>query len=443
VVVIRECLAGWHDQVLFDSLTGFGYRLRQGAGGKVLRTWIVQYRRAGASRRMLIGSAEVVTADQARAKAKKVLAAVVLGDDPQAEKAERRTKDRVTMRAVVDEYIADKASDWRAQTQHGVALYLTGPYFRTLHGMAVDKITRRDVASRLVAIKREHSPIVAAAARAKLSAFFVWCLRQGLTEHNPVNGTEQPKRTASRDRVLSDDELATIWRSCNNGDHGKIVRMMILTGCRRNEIGGMRWSEIAPDKSTWTLPAVRSKNKRALTLPVLPMMRQILDTVPQMASRDQLFGQRSEKGFAGWDKGKQSIDEGSGVTGWRRHDLRRTVATRMCDIGIAPHVVEQILNHRSGHRAGMGGVYNRSPYEREVRNTLAMWERYIGLVIDRDLYAEHQAFLARGDEQAREKASKAFRDAIAAGGGHWEDHIRTLVEGGERKVLNFQPQTAS
>ena len=392
-------LAGKKDAIYFDdSLTGFGYRMRQGAGGKVSRSWIAQYRRAGASRRMLIGSAEVVTADQARAKAKKVLAAVALGDDPQAEKAERRTKDQVTMRAVVNEYIADRTSDWRAQTRHGVTLYLTGPYFRTLHGMAVDKITRRDVASRLIAIKREHSPIVAAAARAKLSAFFVWCLRQGLTEHNPVIGTEQPKRTASRDRVLSDDELATIWRSCNDGDHGKIVRMMILTGCRRNEIGGMCWSEIAPDKSTWTLPAVRSKNKRALTLPVLPMMREILDTVPQMVSRDQLFGQRSEKGFAGWDKGKQSIDKGSGVTGWRRHDLRRTVATRMADIGIAPHIIEAVLGHHGGFRAGIAGVYNRSPYEREVRAALATWH----------------------------------------------DHLRAIIAGGERRVLNFQPQqTAS
>ena len=386
-------LAGKKDAIYFDdSLTGFGYRMRQGAGGKVSRSWIAQYRRAGASRRMLIGSAEVVTADQARAKAKKVLAAVALGDDPQAEKAERRTKDQVTMRAVVNEYIADRTSDWRAQTRHGVTLYLTGPYFRTLHGMAVDKITRRDVASRLVAIKREHSPIVAAAARAKLSAFFVWCLRQGLTEHNPVIGTEQPKRTASRDRVLSDDELATIWRSCNDGDHGKIVRMMILTGCRRNEIGGMCWSEIAPDKSTWTLPAVRSKNKRALTLPVLPMMREILDTVPQMVSRDQLFGQRSEKGFAGWDKGKQSIDEGSGVTGWRRHDLRRTVATRMADIGIAPHIIEATLNHYSGHRAGVAGVYNKSSYQREIRAALAQWH----------------------------------------------DHVRSIVTGGERKIVPFQ-----
>ena len=386
-------LAGKKDAIYFDdSLTGFGYRMRQGAGGKVSRSWIAQYRRAGASRRMLIGLAEVVTADQARAKAKKVLAAVALGDDPQAEKAERRTKDQVTMRAVVNEYIADRTSDWRAQTRHGVTLYLTGPYFRTLHGMAVDKITRRDVASRLIAIKREHSPIVAAAARAKLSAFFVWCLRQGLTEHNPVIGTEQPKRTASRDRVLSDDELATIWRSCNDGDHGKIVRMMILTGCRRNEIGGMCWSEIAPDKSTWTLPAVRSKNKRALTLPVLPMMREILDTVPQMASRDQLFGQRSEKGFAGWDKGKQSIDEGSGVAGWRRHDLRRTVATRMADIGIAPHIIEAVLGHHGGFRAGVAGVYNKSSYQREIRAALAQWH----------------------------------------------DHVRSIVTGGERKIVPFQ-----
>jgi integrase len=263
--------------------------------------------------------------------------------------------------------------------------------------MAVDKITRRDVASRLVAIKREHSSIVAAAARAKLSAFFVWCLRQGLTEHNPVIGTEQPKRTASRDRVLSDDELATIWCSCNDGDHGKIVRMMILTGCRRNEIGGMRWGEFPSDKSTWTLPSERSKNKRPLTLPVLPMMRDILDTVPQMANRDQLFGQRSEKGFAGWDKGKQSIDEGSGVTGWRRHDLRRTVATRMADIGVQPHIIEAVLGHYSGHRAGVAGVYNRSPYEREVRAALAQWH----------------------------------------------DHLRTIIEGGERKVMPYAPASAS
>jgi integrase len=386
------------DVIHFDSdLRGFGLRLRRGADGRTMRSWVCQFRRAGASRRYLIGSADVLTADQARAKAKKVLAAIALGDDPQADKAERRAKDRLTMRAVVDEFIADKAPDWRAQTQHGVALYLTGPYFRTLHGMAVDKIGRRDVASRLVVIKREHSAIVAAAARAKLSAFFTWCMRQGLCETNPVVGTEQPKRVASRERVLSDNELAAVWRSCNDGDHGKIVRMMILTGCRRNEIGGMRWGEFAPDGTFWTLPAERSKNKRPLGLPVLPMMRAILDTVPRMATRDQLFGQRSEKGFAGWDKLKQSLDKGSGVTGWRLHDLRRSVASKMGDLGIMPHVIEAVLGHHGGFRSGVAGVYNKSAYEREMRAALVLWA----------------------------------------------DHVHTLVEGTERKVLSFPPPPAA
>jgi Arm DNA-binding domain len=162
-------LDGKRDAIFFDNtLTGFGYRMRQGAGGKVLRSWIAQYRRAGASRRMLIGSADVINAEQARAKAKKVLAAVALGDDPQADKAERRDKDRVTLRAIVDEYLADKEPEWRAQTRRDNRRYLTaGPYFGALHGMAIDKITRRDVASRIIAIKRDHGPIVAAAARAK------------------------------------------------------------------------------------------------------------------------------------------------------------------------------------------------------------------------------------------------------------------------------------
>jgi integrase len=114
-------------------------------------------------------------------------------------------------------------------------------------------------------------------------------------------------------------------------------------------------------------------------------------------SSRKLFGQRSEKGFAGWDKGKQSIDEGSGVTGWRRHDLRRTVATRMADIGVQPHIIEAVLGHYSGHRAGVAGVYNRSPYEREIKAALATWH----------------------------------------------DHLRAIIAGGDRRVLNFQPQPAT
>jgi integrase len=400
IVAALTLPAGKKDVIHFDdTLTGFGYRLRKGAGGKVLRSWVAQYRRAGASRRMLIGGGEL-TAEQARGKARKVLAKVSLGEDPQADKVARRTKDQVTMRAIVEQYLADRASNWRAPTLRDNRRYLTAaPYFGPLHSMAVDKIGRRDVASRIITIKRDHGPIVAGAARAKLSAFFTWGMQQGLCESNPVIGTEQPKRAEPRARVLSDAELAGIWRACaEDGDHGRIIRLLILLGSRRAEIGGMAWSELDLDalQPTWTLPSSRSKNDRPHTVPLLPMTLDIIRSVPQMATRDQLFGSRSAGGFVGWGKFKAKIDMRSGVSKWTVHDIRRTVATRMNDIGIAPHVVEQILNHVSGHRAGVAGVYNRSSYEREVRTALAQWH----------------------------------------------DHLRTLVEGGERKILGF-PATAT
>jgi integrase len=445
-VVAALTLGDKQDSIFFDDLTGFGLRLRRGTGGKILRTWIAQYRRAGASRRYLIGSADVLNAEQARAKAKKVLAAVALGEDPQAEKTERRNKDQVTTKAVVDDYLADKRSDWRAHTERDNRRYLTGSYFAPLHGMAIDKVTRRDVASRIITIKREHGPIVAAAARAKLSAFFVWCLRQGMVELNPVLGTEQPKRASPRERVLSDDELAAIWNACGDDDYGRIVRLLILLGQRRQEVGGMAWSEFDLDapQLTWTLPASRSQNGRQHVLPLMPMALDIIRAVPQMATREQLFGSRSGGGFSGWDKGKQALDKASGVGQWSPHDIRRTFSTRLHEeLNVPPHVVEALLNHFSGHRSGSARPYNLAKYLPQMRQALATWERYIGLVTDRDLYAAHQAFLARGDEQVGEKASKAFHDAIAAGAGFWADYLRSIVEG-ERKVLNFTAaQTAS
>jgi integrase len=416
-----------------DTLTGFGFRLRLGAGGKVLRSWVAQYRRAGASRRKLIGNADVVSAEQARAEAKKVLAAVALGEDPQADKAERRGKDRVTVKAVVDDYLADRESDWRGASARENKRYLTGPYFAPLHGLAIDKVTRRDVASRIIAVKREHGPIVAGAARAKLSAFFVWAMRQGLAELNPVIGTDPPKSAAPRERVLSDAELAAIWHTCGDDDYGRIIRLLILLGQRRKEIGGMAWSELDLDAGTWTLPKERAKNGKAHTLPLMPMALDIIKSVPRMASRDQLFGSRSAGGFSAWDLGKQALDKSSSVTEWTPHDLRRTFSTRLHEeLNIPPHVVEALLNHFSGHRSGSARPYNMAKYLPQMRQALAQWERYVGLVTDHDLYAAHQKYLADGGEKAR----NAFHDAIAAGGGHWEDYLRSIVEG-ERKVLNF------
>ncbi len=391
---------GKQDHIQWDiEVRGFGYRLRAGASGKVLRSWIVQYRAGGGTRRVLLGSASVLAAEAARAAAKKLLAAVALGQDPQAERAERRHRDRLTLRAVIDEYLQAKRPDVRANTFILMRRYLTGPYFRTLHGKPVDGITRKDIATRLLAIVGDNGSVTAVRARSTMHSFFVWAMQMGLVEHNPVIGAVKPKDNASRTRVLDDAEIAAIWRACGDDDYGRVLRLMVLTACRRQEIGGMRWSELDAERGTWTLPGGRSKNGRAHTLSLPAMAWDIIRSVPRLAGRDQLFGVSAGDGFTAWAQAKAALDQrlGDTVAPFVLHDIRRSTATRLADLGVQPHVIEQILNHQSGHRSGVAGIYNRSSYEREVRTALTLWA----------------------------------------------DHIRALVDGGERKVVAFAQSPAS
>jgi integrase len=375
-----------------DVLPGFGYRLRAGAGGKVLRSWVAQYRRAGGTRRITLGSAGVLSAEQARAAAKKVLAAAALGQDPQADRIDRRGKDQHSFRSVAEEYLKAKQPNVRPRTFVESVRYLTGGYLKPLHGMPVDTITRKDIASRLTVIMRESGNVTAARVRAVLNAFYAWAMQMGYVEGNPVIGAIQPKDSEGRTRVLTDAELASVWRACGDDDYGRIVKLLILTGARRQEVGSMQWSELNPDAGTWMLPSERAKNKREHTLPLPPAAWAIIDAVPRMASRDYLFGIRSE-GFKSWGDGKAELDKalGDSVAPFVLHDVRRSVATKMADLGVQPHIIEQILNHQGGHKGGVAGVYNRSSYEREVKAALALWA----------------------------------------------DCVRVLAEGGERKVLNF------
>jgi integrase len=383
-------LDGKSDVIHFDDqLSGFGYRLRAGAGGKMLRSWVVQYRRGGASRRLLLGSAAALSAEQARTMAKKALGLIAHDQDPQADKADRRDKNRLTLRSEIDQYLAVKRV--RPRTLVELKRYLT-VYCRPLHGMPVDAVTRKDIATRLVAISHEHGSIAAARARAALSAFFTWAMQMGIVESNPVIGTAKPQDTTPRERVLTDAELAAIWRACRDDDFGRIVRLLILIPSRRSEIGSLSQSELKLEAGTWTLPAERSKNGRAHTLPLLPMALAIINSVPKMVSRDHLFGARGD-GYTRWADGKAALDKRSGATGWVLNDIRRTVATRMADLGVQPHIIETVLNHQSGHKAGPAGIYNRSTYSNEVRNALALWH----------------------------------------------DHVRTLIEGGERKLVPYTP----
>jgi integrase len=439
-------LGGKTDLIVFDAeLKGFGVRVRVSAGGKVRRQWIVQWKRNSLSRRHLLGSADVLSAAQARDAARKVLARVSLGEDVQATRRERRAKDTHTLKATAAEYLAAKRADWAERTAHENERYLIADarFFGPLHRMAIDTISLKDVASRLLIIQRECGNATATRARSALAALFTWCMRQGLCASNPTIGSERPKMRP-RERVLSVPELRKIWLACGDGsDHSKIVRLLVLLASRRGEVGGLRWSELDLEAPTWELPSSRSKSKRKHILPLLPLAAGIIRSVPRRVSNDCLFGSRNLRGFSSWSPCKQSLDQRCGVAGWTIHDVRRSTSTHMAEqLAVQPHVVEEILGHQSG--SAVARVYNRSSYQAQIRQALAMWERFIGLITDdRDLYAKHQAYLAAGDEQACDKASKTFQDAIAAGGGQWEEHIRMLIEGGERKVLGFPQQQSA
>jgi integrase len=207
---------------------------------------------------------------------------------------------------------------------------------------------------------------------------FAWAIGEGLCEVNPVIGTntldEKP-----RERVLSDMELAAIWKACPDADYGRIVKLLMLTAQRREEIGALRWSEIDFDAKLITLPSTRTKNGRPHEIPLSDSAVAVLEGC--IRHRDLVFGARGKNGLAGWHDGKTALDNACGVKDWTLHDLRRTAATRMADIGVQPHIIEAVLNHVSGHKAGVAGTYNRSVYANEKRAALDAWANHLRVII--------------------------------------------------------------
>src|SRR6516162_4186674 len=227
-------------------------------------------------------------------------------------------------------------------------------------------------------LSRGQGAHTAAAARRTISAAFRWFMEEGWTTTNPVIGTRKPPQAKPREHVLTDAELAKVWKACGDDDFGRIVRLLILLGSRRQEIGGMRQSELDLEANTWMLPPERSKNHRGFTVALPPPALAIIKSVPQ-TSRDHLFGDRAGGGFTSWSRSKRELDRSltGHVRPFRVHDIRRSVATGMADIGIEPHVIVACLNHYSGHRRGTAGVYNRSNYERAVKAALARWSEHV------------------------------------------------------------------
>jgi integrase len=384
--------SGKSDKIYWDTeLKGFGLRFRSGG----VRTWIFQYKFQGKDRRYKLGPYPEMTAKTARELAQDKRADVWKGKDPQAEKREEKAKAQakaqaqITLGTVVDNFLADKKPELRPQSYYEIERRLTKDW-KSLHGWPIEAIQIPQVATILDRLKKT-GPVAAAHSRANLSALFRWAMGHGYVKYNPVIGTINPDNGVPRERVLEDNELAAVWNNSGGDDYGKVIKLLILTGCRKMEVGGMRWSELNVDNRKWIIPSERTKNGRDHTLPLPHAFWEIVESVERRPGRDCLFGY-TDRGFRNWSDTKIALDRRCGVQKWTHHDIRRTVATKMAEsppdkehpesrgLGIKPHVVEAVLNHVSGHKSGVAGIYNHATYLPEVKIALARWAEYVASI---------------------------------------------------------------
>jgi integrase len=215
---------------------------------------------------------------------------------------------------------------------------------------------------------------------AALSILFRYLLQHRKVALNPASGVWHPGAPPSRERVLTEEEIKALWRAAEKlrAPYGAAVRLLLLTGARLNEVTGARRDELSSDNSLWTIPGSRTKNHRPHPVPLPPLARSL---VPN-GDGAFLFG--GDRPVTSWSWAKAELDATSGVTDWRLHDLRRTAATGMAELGVAPHIVEAVLNHVSGHKSGVAGIYNRALYTEEKKAALERWAAHVeGLVAGR------------------------------------------------------------
>jgi integrase len=373
---------GQADLIEFDdAIPGFGIRLREGGS----RTWIFQYKLGPKQRRLVLGKTSAVKAGAARDIASKLHAKVKLGGDPAAEKAISKTQAGDTFGKLVTQYLEFQKGNLRERSYEEVERHLES-HSKPLHALPAITIDQRTIADRLNAVAKASGTVAANRTRASLSALFGWAMREGLAASNPAANTNK-REEKSRDRILADVELRTIWQSLEDDQYSTIIKLLMLTGQRRDEIAALRWDEIDFDREVISLPGERTKNGRAHDIAMTGMVRALLEAQQKKDDRSFVFG-RGEGGYSGWSRSKERLDErikeangGKALLPWVLHDLRRSVATGMADLGVQPHVIEAVLNHVSGHKGGIAGIYNRAQYTAERARALALWDDHIAAVI--------------------------------------------------------------
>ena len=366
-----------------DKVPGLGLRFRSEGNPK----WTLYYRRGGQQRRHVIGPRSI-TLEEARKTAQRLQADVANRIDiAQVRKDERNTTPAQSFKAAAHLYMAFlnrrmAAGDLKPRSYVEIKRHVQD-YFEPLHKLVIASITRPTVAARLAEIARHHGPGAADRTRSNVSTFFAWAVGEGLCDSNPVQGTNrQIKNPVERERSLiqvnaekpNHDELVAVWKGAPDSEYGKIVQLLILTMCRRDEIGSLQWSEIDKDNRLIRLPRARTKNGREHIVPLSAPAMAVIDGIVPRDDREFVFGW-GKGGYAGWSKSKNEFDELVPIKKpWVLHDLRRTGRTGLGILGVAPHVAEALLNHLPPK---LVRTYDTNDYFKEKREALDRWAAHL------------------------------------------------------------------
>jgi integrase len=411
---VDEAKPGPKDYFLWDErLPGFGLKVTP-AGHKV---YVLQYRiaRPGHAERTppsrwTIGKHGKLTPDQARAEARRLAALVEQGIEPRELEAQKLAEQdeaarRAAERARLESELAfDRVSDlWldhyaneksRRPSSVRTARMIVGSYLKpALGNKPLPHIGRTDLQAVIDGIPHRQK-----ATRRNVFAYasvlFGWALKRGLIPANPIVAMEKPEAPAARDRVLSDDEIASVWQATSalGNPFMPFFRLLIITGQRRSEVAGLNWAELSRDEALWTLPAARAKNGAAHLVPLSALAVEELDRLAggsQWPRAGLVLTTTGKTPVSGISKAKAALDAAAArqrhnapLPAWRIHDLRRTLATGLQRLGVRFEVTEAVLNHVSGAKGGVAGIYQRHDWKEEKRSALDAWGRHVAAILE-------------------------------------------------------------
>ncbi len=373
---------------MFDRAVG-GFAVRVSPSGS--KAYVVTYRCHGKKRRMTLGDVTALDLSEARELALATKAQAKRGVDPLDQRHGIIDSTSDLFADVADLYIqryARGAGDkpykktWRQDEamlqNHVVPVWGNHP---------ISKVGRKDVVALLDTIQDNSGVYTANRVLAVVRKLFNWAVLRALIEATPIVPGMASKGEQKRTRVLNDDEIRLLWEATGAIAYpfGNLFRLLLLTGQRLGEVKSMRWSELDMDKALWTIPSEDTKSDRGdHVVPLNRLAVEIINEMHQIDGSDLLFPTSSNpnRAVSGFSKAKARCDEMVGLKDWRLHDLRRTCATGMQDIGVPPHIIGAVLNHSPQSIMGVTSVYATGDMVDERREALDAWGDKLQSVID-------------------------------------------------------------